>query len=237
MTRTYTLEQIIFGLRSEYLQIDHQLATLKKLFTFGPTVSHAFMSIDKLQFDPSSRLSLLLHRKPKMLINWAAINKNFSSEDNVSFTLDDYHIAETVCFPQSHELAYRIVDISAFQEIFNKIKASAFVHHIDAGLIKINTTAILNLLINTDGVHLFDDDYGHLLDYHSGYDSITFYKNNRGSIKQILATPVECDSLNPYHCQVIDNYQPKELVLPESVEEKTILTIDDGEKCYLKSIN
>lgn len=220
MTESYTLKQIIFALRKEYLEVEKQLNDLKKYATAND-------SINDFQF----RLTHFSSNTCRMILD---LKKKKNLLDKIKKILGTYpyglYCDVTTKVEKSYYIGYRgILTISNLEELrkaINEIMQTDFVQNIVANngsAIPCNENKYNKLFIITGGIDFrtsmkpsYDDDLPWSWFYYYSHRDEIVVKNGKKiitpeDIYESFDLSFSSSYLNNYHRKFLDNYEEKEV--------------------------
>ena len=236
MNKTYRVEEIIFALRKEYLEIERQLEELKKYITIKDNV-------ESLKFHYVSnpcRIILLLKEK-KRLIDKIMIKLGYYIYGKYNF--DVTSDIENVYYIRKKG-ACVISNPQELKKQINSIMQADFNQNIIANnnkSIPCNENEYNTIFIDTYGIKI-NGTYGGYpwFNYNSYRDEILIEDRydiiTEEDIYSILNLTIDSSYLNDYHRNIIDNYERKEIeidIIPEDKRAKFKI-IEEPKKLILR---
>lgn len=237
MNKIYTFNQIIFGLRKEYLEVERQLTKLKKYVQVSSKVEDFHFHIAG---DPS-KLLLYLHKKKNLLEKIEMLlgqyihgttNYNVTNGANNNYYYNKKEICSITCQEKLNKKIEEIVQTDFFKNIIANNYTS-----IPCNENKLNTLQItqghIGLINGVNGLYPHLDYYPH--------EDILVMKNEEkiitpDDIYKLLNLSLDGKYLNDYHHRVLDNYEEKEIDIEDSFNSKEakLEIIEEPKKLVLK---
>ena len=233
----YTFEQIIFGLRKEYLEVEKQLAELKQYIDVSNKVDDYYFHIAGYP----SKLFLYLNKKKNLLEKIElSLNQYILGVTNFDVTKgvnDNYYSRKKViCTINNKEELNKKIAEFIHTDFFMQIAANNYVS------IPCNENKTNTILIGPGHIGLInriDGDYPHL-DYYPRKDALIIMNKEKNitpeDILNILNLSLDRNYLNYYHHRVLDNYEEKEIDIEDSFTSNKVELeiIDEPKKLILR---
>lgn len=237
MNKIYTYKQIIFGLREQYIEIEKQLAELKKYVTVSSKVEDFYFHIA----GNPSKLLLYLHKKKTLLEKIEILLNQYiygTTNYNVTEGAKDsyYYRQHKICSITSQDELNKKIDEIVQSDFFKNIIAN---NHVS---IPSNENKTDVLLITQSGIDIFTEtteSYPHL-SYSSDFDELVMTNREKNIIPddifKLLNLSINGSYLNDYHHRVLDDYEEKEIDIDDSFisTRARIEIIEEPKKLILK---
>lgn len=236
MNKTYRVEQVIFALRKEYLEIERQLEELKKYVTINNNVESF-----KFHFASNPCRIILLLKERKRLIDKIMIKLGYYIYGKYNF--DVTSDIENIYYIRKKE-ACIISNPQKLQKEIMSIVQIGFNQNITANnnkSIPCNENEYNTIFIDTYGINI-NGTYGGYpwFNYNSHRDEILIEDRydiiTEEDIYNILNLTIDGSYLNDYHHNIIDNHERKEIEIETLPEDKRVKfkIIEEPKKLILR---
>ena len=237
MSDSYTLKQIIFGLRKEYIEIERQLVELKKYVD----VTNKVESFDFHISGNPSKLFLCLYKKKNLIekieMMLGTYVHGITNYKVTNGTRKEYYYKnrEICSINNQRELNHQIKQIVQ-TDFFRNIVANNYDSipcrenefnniHISAGYI--------GLINNSDSSYPY-------FDYYPRKDKLVMQNEKRiitpEDIYKLLNLSIDGIYLNDYHRKILDNFEEKEIDIEDNFNDKKakLQIIEEPKKLILR---
>ena len=233
----YTFEQIIFGLRKEYLEVEKQLAELKQYVDVSSKVDDYYFHIAGYP----SKLFLYLNKRKNLLekIEMSLGQYMFGSTHfDVTNGVDTsyYSRKKAICTINNKEELDKKIEAFIHSDFFMQIVANNYVS------IPCNENKVNTLLIGPGYMELINgiNCYYPHLEYLPRQDVLEIANEEKiitsDDIFKLLNLSLNGNYLNDYHYKVLNNYEKKEIEIEDSFDSNRaeLEIIDEPKKLILR---
>lgn len=236
MKDTYTLKQILFALKNEYLAVEKKLEELEKFVIVTGDIDDISFQIH--DFNVPKTIDMYL-RKKQSLLDKIRETLGFSGiyTKGVAFWMVPSEI-EQACYWKRKKVC-SISDLDGFTKDIKEIVESDFIRNTILDVICENNNCDLN--INARGISLYDkEDNISSLEYNSGGNSLDIKSKHSvitpNYVNDILNIQFDRDSFNEYFKSIIDNYIEKEIDIVDDFysNHSQLEIIEEPKKLILK---
>lgn len=227
--KEYQLQDVILGLRPEYLNLASQLRKLDQCLEVSDKISR--YGFQTLKNDEEVELCCLFERK----LGWfrhmlAVIATNYPDDGFHHFVGYAHKDDGEWQISSEEEEAYRLVDKEQFDAVANAIFHNSFVQENHSNSIDLNDQK--HVYCSLGRITISERINQGKLTYYSAADCIEFLPSaSFGDVKAILNTSIPREVLTPYQQNLIDQYleSAKPVYVDEnSTNSTSLFGIEEG---------
>lgn len=236
MENTYTLKQILFALRKEYIEVEKQLKELEKYVNITGEIDDISFHIH--DFNVPKTINMYLRKKQTILDKFREIiGLPGLYTRGVAFWMVPEEL-DGACYWKRKKVC-SITDLDGFEKDIKDIVDSDFVKNIILDVVRENND--FTLKIDARGAKLYDKkEHFSIIDYHSKDNILSI-----GSEKEIITSDYIYDLFNiefgreifnDYYKGIIDNYEEKEIEIDDNFNssDAKLEIIEEPKRLILK---
>ena len=236
MENAYTLKQILFALRKEYIEVEKQLKELEKYVTITGDIDDISFHIH--DFNVPKTIDMYLRKKQTILDKIReTIGLTGIYTRGVAFWMVPSEI-EQACYWKRKKVC-SVTDLDGFTKDIKNIIESDFVKNTILDVMCENNHFELN--INAWGTILYDkEQYFSTINY-SSKDNVLSVERKKDIITpdyiyNLFNIEFGCERFNDYYKGIIDNYEEKEIDIVDTFDSNysQLEIIEQPKKLVLK---
>lgn len=218
MTNTYSLKQILFALRQEYIEVEKKLKELEKYVNITGEIDDISFHIH--DFNVPKTIDMYLRKKQTILDRIReTLGLTGIYTRGVAFWMVPSEI-EQACYWKRKKIC-SITDLDGFTKDIKEIVESDFVKNTILDVICENNNFDLN--INARGISLYDkEECFSTIDYYSK-DNVLSVESKKDIITpdyiyNLFNIEFGRERFNDYYKGIIDNYEEKEIDIIDTLD-------------------
>jgi len=236
MGNTYTLKQILFALRKEYIEVEKQLKELEKYVTITGKIDDVSFHIH--DFNVPKTIDMYLRKRQTLLDRIReTIGLTGIYTRGVAFWMLPEEL-DAACYWKGKQVC-SITDSDGFAKSINDIIESDFVKNIFLNIPRDDDKLSLN--ITARGTSLFEKGTNFCpISYNSTGNNINIKRQQSvmtpSYIHDLFNIEFGCENFNDYYKRIIDNYEEKEIDIVDTFDSNysQLEIIEQPKKLVLK---
>lgn len=222
MNSTYSLKQILFALREEYLEVEKRLKELEKYVNITGNIDDISFYIH--DFNVQKTIDMYLRKKQTLVDKIREVlGLNGIYTRGVAFWMVPNEL-EAACYWKRKKVC-SITDLDNFTKSINDIIESDFVKNIRLYTPIKKGNFVLDT--NAFGVSLLERGINlSRLDYNPKEDIINIEREQRivtpSYVKDLFNIKFDSESFSDYHKGILDNYEEKEIIIADDFDSDSL---------------